>query len=101
MVAAEQKKVLEQQIALFKSDIDILNSRIQSKEKEIQFIEARDSSTLKSYEKEIEIMVDQRSIFEGEIKALQKQIRKEKRKRVVTGILGIGSTALAFYIGSR
>lgn len=88
LVAAEQKKVLEQQIV-------ILNERIAGYEGIIEALQDRDSATISGYEKQISIMKDQRGIFEGEINLLNKEIKKLNRKVFWTSVAGIaGITTL-------
>lgn len=94
---ALQKDVLLEQVA-------ILNQRISEKEAIITGLDEKDSinsQIIETYTNEISVMKDQRTIFETEIKAFKKALKKQRRKTVVVGILGIATTAVAFYIGSQ
>lgn len=97
LIAGQQRDILL-------GDIKNLNQRISEKEAIIKQLEKNDSVSLAiidTYKREIAVMKDQRGIYEGELKVIQKQLKKEKRKRIFTGIVGIATTAIAFYIGSR
>lgn len=90
LVAAEQKKVLEQQV-------EILNERIAGYEGIIEALQDRDSATVSGYEKQITLMKEQRIVFEGEIKELNKQIKKLNRKVFWTSVAGLaGMGTLTF-----
>lgn len=104
MIAAEQKKVLQERVNLLTSDLDLLNSRIILKEAVIADLKDKDSISLdiiSTFRNEISVMQDQRKIWEGEIKSLQKQLKKQKRKTFWTAMAGVASTAGAFWLGSK
>lgn len=82
LAAAEQKKVLEQQVS-------ILNERISGYELTIKTLNERDTATVGSYERQLTVMKDQRKTFEDEIKNNEKVIRKLKRKNLFTSIGGL------------
>lgn len=89
LIAAEQKKVLDEQVVL-------LNQRISGYELMVQQYKDKDTATVGSYEREIAIMKDQRKIFEDAIKGNEKVIRKLKRKVFWTsaaGVAGMGTMA--------
>lgn len=89
MIAAEQKKVLDEQVIL-------LNQRIAGYELMIKEYKEKDTATVGGYEREIALMKDQRKIFEGQIKDNEKVIRKLKRKVFWTsaaGVAGMGTMA--------
>lgn len=86
--AAEQKKVLEERVS-------ILTDRIIGLQETISLLNQKDSTTVANYESRISIMKDQRGIFEAEIKSLETQLRKEKRKRRWLAI-GSGAALTAF-----
>ena len=97
VIAAEQKKVLDEQVKL-------LNSRIFEKEQMINLLLNKDKNNLAilaTYDAEIKTMKEERTLFEAQVTTLNKIIKKEKRKRVVTGILGVIGTGMAFYLGSH
>lgn len=89
VIAAEQKKLLEQQVS-------ILNERIVGYEAMIKFLNEKDTATVGSYERQIAVMHDQRKIFEAALKDNEKVIRKLKRKIFWTsaaGVVGMGTMA--------
>lgn len=71
--AALQKKNLEEQIF-------ILNQRIDGYELMIKEYKDMDVSTKDSYEKQIALMKDERVVLEKEIAALNRDVKKWKRK---------------------
>lgn len=92
LIAAEQKKVLEQQV-------EILNERISGYEGIIEALQDRDSATVSGYEKQITLMKEQRVVFEAEIKLLNKEIKKLNRKvfwTSVAGLAGVGTLAVLY-----
>lgn len=97
LIAAEQKKVLEQQVV-------VLNLRIAEKDSIIallRFKEETGEQIIKTYEDEVSVMKDQRKIFENEIKQNEKIIRKLKRKVFWTsaaGLAGVGAMAYLLLI---
>jgi hypothetical protein len=89
LTAAEQKKVLDEQVIL-------LNQRIAGFELVIKEYKEKDTATVGSYERQISTMKEQRKIFEDQIKQNEKIIRKLKRKVFWTsaaGIAGMGTMA--------
>ena len=92
MIAAEQKKVLEEQVT-------VLNKRIAEKDSIIRLLQFKDETNeqlIQTYIDEMKVMQDQRKIFEGALKDSEKQIRKLKRKVFWTaagGIVATGATA--------
>lgn len=104
MIAAEQRKVLQERVNLLTSDLDLLNSRIILKEAVITDLKDKESINaliITTFRNEISTMQDQRKIWEGEIKSLQKQLKKQKRKTFWTAMAGVASTAGAFWLGSK
>lgn len=87
-IAAEQKEVLEAEVAN-------LNDRILGLQHQIDLIEDNDSVARASYEREILILKDQKNIALSEIKALQKQLKRARRAQRWTAIAGIVTTAAA------
>jgi hypothetical protein len=95
LVAAEQKRVLEEQLL-------VINKRIAEKDSIISLMKFKDetnSQLIKTYEDEIKVMRDQRAIFEAAIKNHEKAIRKLKRKVFWTSAAGVaGMGVLAFLL---
>lgn len=92
LTAAEQKKVLDEQVV-------ILNERIAGYEAMIKHFQDKDTATVGSYEREIALMKDQRKILEDQIKGNEKVIRKLKRKVFWTSVVGVaGMGTMAFLL---
>ena len=91
LVAAEQKKVLEQQVV-------ILNQRISGLELTINDLAEKDTATVGSYERQIALMKDQRILFENQIKTFEKMVIKERRKRFWTSVAGTLTTGIGVYL---
>lgn len=91
LTAAEQKKVLDEQVVL-------LNQRISGFELIVQQYKDKDTATVGSYERQIAIMKDQRIIFEGQIKQNEKIIRKLKRKVFWTSAAGVAGMGVMAYL---
>lgn len=97
MVAAEQKKVLEERVALYTADISLLNGRIEN-------LKAKDSlsmSIMGTYQNQIRVMEDQRKLYDTELSAVNKLLRKEKRKRFWTAMGGITVAVGGFWLGTK
>lgn len=84
---------------------DLLDSLLINEREKIVLLEAKisimketDSLTVASYEKEISLSKKQVQLYEQEISQLKKQIRREKRKRIFTGALGMASTITMGYL---
>lgn len=94
LTSAEQGKILKEQVT-------ILNERIANQEIIIDNLKEKDAVTVAAYQKEIEQMKEQRATFEDQIKSYERLLKREKRKRVFTGIAGILTTAATFYIATK
>lgn len=90
LIAAEQKKVLAEQVTL-------LNMRIAGMENQINTLKQKDAQTVKSYEDQLVEIRNQRNTFEEQIKELNKIIKKEKRKRKLTALAGLVTTGAAIF----
>jgi ASC-1-like (ASCH) protein len=91
LIAAEQKKVLDGQVIL-------LNQRIEGLQAVVKNLEEKDSATVAAYNTQIEVMKEQKEIFQSQLDGYEKLLRKEKRKRFWTGVLGAATTAGATYL---
>lgn len=91
LAAAEQKKVLEEQVTLLNQRIDGLNQIIKAERE-------RDSVTVASYEAQLKVLTDQRALYDAQVTNLEKMYRKEKRKRFWTSAGGIALTAAGAYL---
>ena len=86
LIDAQRKDLLE-------ADIKDLNARIVEKEIQLATTNTRDSLLIVSLGREISIMKDQRGLFEAELKAVTKQIKRERRKTRLVAFAGILTTA--------
>lgn len=97
MIAAEQKKVLQEKVILLQSDLDILNKRINEKDFTIS-----DLKTQKVYDSSTKvIMLEQRSLLELDISGYKNQIKILKRKSRWLAIAGIVTSGLTLYLGTK
>lgn len=94
LVAAEQGKVLKQQV-------QILNDRISLLQSKVSTLEAKDSATVASYEAEIKVMREQRGLFEGQIKAYEKLLRRERLKTKAVTMVGVLATGLTILVSMK
>lgn len=104
LAQAEEAKVLKEVVKQKQDDIDLLNARIQNAEKIIStFVEKEDNNTeiIKQLQEQKKIMEDQKKILLDEVAKINKQLRKEKRKRFWTAMAGVATTAGAFWLGSN
>lgn len=94
LAAAEQKKVLEQQV-------NVLNLRIVEKDSIISLLKFKDETNtqlIQTYEDELKVIKEQRSLFEKQIKENEKQIRKLKRKVFWTSAAGVAGIGIMAYL---
>lgn len=91
LVAAEQKKVLEQQII-------VLNDRIANLQIIISNLNEKDSITVAAYEKEIQLYKDEKKIYEDQLKGYEKLLRKQRRKQFFTAAGGVVATGVMAYL---
>lgn len=93
LIAAEQKKVLEDQLA-------IVNERIVGLEARIAIYKDKDTFTVASFQREISNYKEQKIILLETVAGLNKQLIRERRKRFWTAAGGIAATGIAafFYI---
>lgn len=80
---ADEAVLLAEKVTLLNEQIFLLNQRIMEKEQMVaayQQINTENDSLISSYKKEIQLMQDQRKIFETAIKDKEKEIRRLKRK---------------------
>jgi hypothetical protein len=94
MTAAEQKKVLEERISLLNEDIRLLGERIDN----LKANESLSTQIIGTYTDQIKTMQDQRKLFEIELAAANKALRKEKRKTKGVAFLGIFITGIMGYL---
>jgi hypothetical protein len=88
LIAAKQKKVLD-------SLVVSLNQDIKSYEIVVKELQAKDSvnaQIISTYVSMVNTMKDQRKVFEDQIAALNKEVKKWKRKERWTAIAGVAAT---------
>lgn len=98
---AKQKPVLLERIDLLNADIKLLNNRIAVKDSIINLMERDELASqdiIKVLREEKQLMTDQRKVFEGQIDAYEKLLRKERRKRRWTAAAGLMVTGIAAYL---
>ena len=94
LVAAQQKKILESEMA-------ILNERIAEKDAVIRGLDDKDAIQKElgeSYKRQIEDMKKARDIYTAEIEALNKALKRQKRKTFWTAMAGVASTTAAIFL---
>jgi CII-binding regulator of phage lambda lysogenization HflD len=90
LIDAKQKKYADSLVSVYRSDISFLNQKIQA-------LETKDSTNKEinsTYQNMIGTMNQQRTILEGQITYLNKEVKKWKRKTRLAGIAGITLTAI-------
>ena len=94
LVAAEQKKVLEQQVT-------VLNNRISLYQTMVDELERKDSITVATYEAQIAIMNEQKAIYADQMKGYEKLLRREKRKRFFATAGGVITSGIILYLTNK
>lgn len=85
LIAAQQKVILE-------DEVKTLNERITEKGRQLASSNTRDSISIAALKSEILILKDQKGIALGEMAALNKQLRKERRKTRLVAFAGAITT---------
>jgi chromosome segregation ATPase len=101
LTKAEQAKALEAQRDLLLNGIDTLKARITIKEMMIANLNGQVGdykNIIASNESIIATMKEQRSIFEAQVKDLNKQIRKQRNGKRWTAVVGILATAASLIL---
>lgn len=93
--------IAAQQSDLLRAELRVSDSIISAKDRELSLTSARDSFKIVALNYEIEQHKQVRNAQQGAIDQLYKTIRKQKRKTIFVGIMGIATTALAFYLGVK
>lgn len=94
VIAAEQKKVLQEQLLVIDKRIIEKDSIIRL----LQFKEELNGQMIQTYEDELLVIKDQRKIFETAIKQNEKIIRKLKRKVFWTSMAGIAAVGATVFL---
>lgn len=77
-------KISERQVAELKTNISLL--------------EEKDVDTRNNYERQLDNLNQQVVLYKDQIAGYEKLIKREKRKRFLTGLAGAAGTAAAIYI---
>lgn len=93
--------IAAQQSDLLRAELRVSDSIISAKDRELSLTSARDSFKIVALNYEIEQHKQVRNAQQGAIDQLYKTIRKQKRKTIFVGIMGIATTAFAFYLGVK
>lgn len=91
LIAAEQKKVCEQQVG-------ILTQKISVYEQIIKNLNEKDSVTVQEYELELKTMQDEKAVYQDQVATFEKMIRKQKRKTFWATVGGTLTTAAALFL---
>lgn len=97
MADAKLRPVLQERINLLTTDISLLQERIAN----LKTKDSVNTLLIATYEAQVSTMQEQRVIFEDQLKAYEKLIRRQKRKTFFTGLAGIVTTAVTFYIATK
>jgi hypothetical protein len=88
---AKMKPVLEERIT-------ILNDRISNFQMVISNLNEKDSITIAAYEKQIQFYMDEKKIYEDQLKGCEKLLRKEKRAKKAAIAGGVLATGIMAYL---
>lgn len=94
LAAAQQRDVLNSQVV-------ILNQRIDGMQLTINDLQDRDTATVGSYERQMIVMREQRTLLEAQVKTFERMLRRERIKRKITGAAGILTTGIALYFATK
>lgn len=98
---ARQKPVLLERIDLLTSDIKLLNERIVVRDSIINLMERDELASqeiIMVLREEKKLMLDQRAVYDSQLIAYEKLLKKERRKRKWTAMGGIMLTSAAAYL---
>lgn len=93
--------IAAQQSDLLREELRLSDSIIFEKGRELTLTATRDSFKIVALKYEIEQHKQVRTAQQGAIDQLYKTIKKQKRKTIFVGVIGILTTAAAFYIGLK
>lgn len=88
LIAAEQKKVLEERVGLLNEGIRLLEQRIAVKDDMLSGFMQQDSLTkeiINTFSREIQVMKEQRAVLEQAVASCERDLRKMKRKVWLAG----------------
>lgn len=91
LTAAKQKEVLQERVAIFSARIDTLQAIINT-------LNEKDAATTEGYKAEIKALNEEIKIYADQVRAFEKLLRREKRKRFFTAVGGTVATGAALYL---
>lgn len=91
LIAAEQKKELDKQVTF-------LNERIFNLQQLITALEDKESLAAEGYKSQIKILLEEKAVYEDQIKTYEKLLRKERRKRKAIAGAGITVAGILTYL---
>ncbi len=91
LIAAEQKKVLDQQVTILNERITVLGDIIKN-------LNDKDVETVATYTKQLKLATEQKDLLLAELKLYEKKLRKERRKRWWTAAGGVVSSGALIYL---
>lgn len=92
VTAANKAKLLEQDIVVYKTDIQLLNGQIANLMAQLVNASRSDSvnaHTIQLYKDQIQLMKDNRTDLEGKVTVLEKEVRSLRRKQFWTSVGGL------------
>lgn len=90
---ALQKPILEERIA-------ILNERIANYQVLIKTFEEKDSIRAEDCKSQIASLIEEKALYQDQVKTMEQMIRKERRKRFWITASGILTTGAAIYLST-
>ena len=91
VIAAEQSKVLKNEVKILEGQIDILNKLV------VQY-DSRDSVQKTFYQGQITNLQNQVNLYKDQIKGYEKLLKKERRRRRLATFGGILTTGVMAYL---
>lgn len=85
-------------VANKQKDIDLLQQRIAVLQDVIKNLNDKDAESVAKYNAQLKVMQDERLLFMDQLNGYEKLLRKEKRKRFWTGLLGVATTLTASFL---
>lgn len=79
-------------------DIDILQDRITELQGIITNLKEKDSVSVQLFRDQLEVMKQQKTLFQDQLNGYERLLRREKRKRFWSSAAGIAATGIATYL---
>jgi hypothetical protein len=90
LIAAKQKDYADSLVSLYRNDINILSGKVAA-------LEIKDSTNKEinsTYQAMMGTMKEQRTVLEGQITYLNRELKRQKTKTTLTAIGGIALSAI-------